>query len=281
MAMTTTLRPASPEQRGPDGGRVRAYRIYDNSRAVGSLLLRTGASSGPPTGWIEEVAVEPADRRRGRATVAALVAEEELRRWGCSTALVAVPGGARAAWRLARALGYVERNRHLTKRLDDPPPPSSAELTSRAMSDQEYRAWRAAEERRYCQVLIGGGASPAQAAFSVAESFREGLPHGLRSEGTSMRVLAHDRQDVGTLWLAVREGLRLGVDGFVFSVEVAGAHRGQGHGRALMREAERICHAEGARTLGLNVLVENAPALGLYTSLGYHTVMRYLSKPLG
>lgn len=48
-----------------------------------------------------------------------------------------------------------------------------------------------------------------------------------------------------------------------------------------MLEAERVCHAAGARLLGLNVFAGNTPALRLYASLGYRPVEIHLYKPLG
>jgi ribosomal protein S18 acetylase RimI-like enzyme len=80
---------------------------------------------------------------------------------------------------------------------------------------------------------------------------------------------------VGTLWVALLEG-----KAFVFDVQTYPAHRGRGHGRTLMRLAERQAAGSGRPVLGLNVFAGNTPAEALYTSLGYETVTYSLSKPL-
>ena len=56
---------------------------------------------------------------------------------------------------------------------------------------------------------------------------------------------------------------------YVYDVEVDEAHRGRGHGRALMLLAERSALAAGRPLLGLHVFAGNTPAIGLYESLGY------------
>jgi GNAT superfamily N-acetyltransferase len=88
--MTTTLRPAEPERRGADGVRSRRFTVCVNSRPVGGITLGTDARFGPEVGRLDALSIEPADRRRGRAAVAALAAEEVLRGWGCRRIDVAV-----------------------------------------------------------------------------------------------------------------------------------------------------------------------------------------------
>jgi ribosomal protein S18 acetylase RimI-like enzyme len=62
--------------------------------------------------WIDEP-----DRRRGRATVAVLAAEEVLRAWGCDQVRAYVPQGATGALRLLESLGYVTTGRSFHKQL--------------------------------------------------------------------------------------------------------------------------------------------------------------------
>ena len=69
--MTTTLRPAGPEERGPDGSRARDFTVCVNSRPVGAIRLATDERFGPAHGRIVSLAVDPPDRRRGRGCVAA------------------------------------------------------------------------------------------------------------------------------------------------------------------------------------------------------------------
>jgi GNAT superfamily N-acetyltransferase len=100
------------------------------------------------------------------------------------------------------------------------------------------------------------------------------LPDGPATLQTALRVLSHHGTDVGHLWLRLRE------PAWVFLVTVHPAHRGHGHGRALMLAAERECLASGVPVLGLNVFTANTPALRLYESLGYRSTDHHFFKPL-
>ncbi|WP_059008467.1 GNAT family N-acetyltransferase [Streptomyces specialis] len=276
--MTTTLRPAGPEERTADGGRSRAFDIRVNGRDAGSLRL--SATRG--TGRVDHLEVAAPDRRRGRATVAVLAAEEALRAWGCHEAEASVPATADGALTLATALGYTERNRHLVKHLTDPvpaPPPGSA---LRDMTAAEFPAWRDAARAASARSWSGRGRAPAAAEARAERAYATLLPDGPATEDAVLRVLTHEGADAGTLWVSLDTGrLRHGEDAYVYEVEVAPEHRGRGHGRTLMREAERICRAAGARLLGLNVFAGNTPALRLYASLGYEPVEIHFYKSLG
>jgi ribosomal-protein-alanine N-acetyltransferase len=58
----------------------------------------------------------------------------------------------------------------------------------------------------------------------------------------------------------------------VLNVAVAPEARGRGVGRALLEEAERRARDLGARMATLEVRRSNAPAIGLYRSMGYRDV---------
>ena len=55
---------------------------------------------------------------------------------------------------------------------------------------------------------------------------------------------------------------------FVIDLYVRPAARGQGFGRALMAEAERLCRAAGGGALLWGVLHQNAAAMAFYEKLG-------------
>lgn len=55
----------------------------------------------------------------------------------------------------------------------------------------------------------------------------------------------------------------------ILTLAVAPAARGRGLGRALLQAAIRKAHAMGARTMFLEVGVENPSALALYAGLGF------------
>ncbi|WP_284415618.1 GNAT family N-acetyltransferase [Acidovorax sp. SUPP3334] len=71
--------------------------------------------------------------------------------------------------------------------------------------------------------------------------------------------------------LAVRERGAVGL----FDIVVAPAHRGRGHGRALVRGLMEWGRAGGAETAYLQVREGNAVARGLYAALGFTDAYRY------
>ncbi|MEV0255986.1 GNAT family N-acetyltransferase [Streptomyces sp. NPDC050732] len=273
--MTTTLRPTGPLQQSADGGKARTYDVCVNSRPVGSIALATHEVFGPRVCRVRDLRITEPDRGRGRGTVAALAAEEVARGWGCTRIEAAVPAAATAALRLCMALGYVERNRVLRKPLpaDAPALPDGVEW--RPMAEDEYEPWLAREEDGYVQDWTERGVPEAEARAKARADHARLLPQGLATPDSWVSVLTRHGVRVGTLWVALEDE-----DAFVYNVEVAEEHRGQGHGRSLMRVAEAQGRAAGRNRIGLNVFAGNTPALRLYESLGYEPASYYLYKPL-
>ncbi|MGW7053722.1 N-acetyltransferase family protein [Streptomyces sp. NPDC054887] len=280
--MTTTLRPTAPLQQGADGARSRTYDVCVNSRPVGVVEL----SADPPAGGaggvgrIAALAVDEADRRRGRATVAALAAEEVLRGWGCRQVEIAVPAGAAAALRLAAALGYTERRRIMTKALPARPPALPEGVVGRPMTEGEFDTWLAHTKVGYVRTLTSRGWSEEAARAKSEADHAAALAEGAATPDAYLGALERGGAVVGTLWLALRHPHPGQAGAYVFDVEVADAHRGQGLGRALLLLAERQALAAGLDRMGLNVYADNTPALRLYESLGYEPVTYHLHKPL-
>ncbi|MBW1596717.1 GNAT family N-acetyltransferase [Streptomyces sp. JJ38] len=274
--MTTTLRPTGAEERSADGGRSRTYAVCVNGRPVGRLRL--AAEAVPRAlGHLRDLTVEPAERRRGRATVAALAAEEILRGWGCRRVHCEIPAAAEAARRLAVALGYREGHRYLAKEPEasPPPPPGSA---ARPMSDADFLRWRPVERSDHARTWQEEGLSAAEAAERAERDYTALLPEGPATAGAVLRVLAHDGEDVGWLWLGLnRPGTR---GGYLYTVRVAPEHRGRGHGRTLLHLAEDACLAAGAPLLTLNVRTANTVARGLYASCGFRPTRLHFGKEL-
>ncbi|MEU6948020.1 GNAT family N-acetyltransferase [Streptomyces sp. NPDC046316] len=269
--MTTTLRPAEPLQQTPDGGRARVYDVCVNSRRVGSVRLSTAPGFGTGAGVIEGLGIDEKDRRRGRATVAALAAEEVLRGWGCGEVQISVPMRAEAALRMAEALGYTERSRNMVKELPAEPPALPPGLEVRPMTEAEFGPWEAGAREGFARSWIERGVPEDQARAKSDSSHRELLPQGLRSPGAAISVAVRDGETVGHVWTGARE-LEPGIQGrYVYRIEVAEGHRGRGYGRALMLLAERHSLGAGERLLGLHVFTGNTPAIRLYESLGYRT----------
>ena len=269
--MTTTLRPTGPLQHEADGAQARTYEVCVNSRPVGTIEIATHPALGTGGGTIRSLSIDERDRRRGRGTVAALAAEEVLRGWGCTQVQVSVPPDATAATRLVTVLGYTERSRNMLKELTGRPPALPPNVEGRPMSEAEFQQWLAAGIENYAQSWADRGLPPEQARAKSEADHREKLPEGLATQGTWLSLLVHEGVAVGHLFVGRRE-VRPGEQGaYVYDVEVVERRRTQGHGRSLMLLAERVALDAGLPLLGLHVFVGNAPAIGLYESLGYRT----------
>ncbi|MGN9756967.1 GNAT family N-acetyltransferase [Streptomyces sp. SD31] len=274
--MTTTLRPTEPLQRAADGTQSRRYQVCVNSRPVGGIRLSTGPD-GPSVACVTDLYIEEPDRRRGRGTVAVLAAEEIARSWGCRTIDARVPGNAdaEAVLRLATALGYVLRSRHMAKPLDAIPPELPVGTTARPLTEAEYGPWLAHSREGFARDLIERGVSADEAYTRADQGNAKYLPDGLATENTLISVLEHEGTPVGTLWLGLWPETA-----YVLDVEADARYRGRGHGRALMLLAEAQALAGGKDRIALHVFADNAPAEQLYESLGYVTTHYNLHKQL-
>ncbi|MFB7475839.1 GNAT family N-acetyltransferase [Kitasatospora sp. NPDC056184] len=279
--MTTTLRPESPETPTPVGGRTRRWQICVNGRPVGGLRTTAVPRGSQLWGEIAELEVN-SGRGRGRGTIGALAAEEVLRGWGCTRVDADIPEAAQIARSLAVTLGYTERMRNMVKRLDTPPAlPIGA--AARPIGAAEFPAWLAEAKAGYLHDLRSSGLGEEEARAKSDADHARLLPQGADTAGVALRRLyGAGEEPLGSLWLALR--LRDLPDGaplaWVMVVEVADAHRGRGHGRTLMRLAERVCLSAGVRDLGLNVFSGNEVAIRLYESLGYRVTNRVYGKSL-
>ncbi|MCX4968255.1 GNAT family N-acetyltransferase [Streptomyces sp. NBC_00654] len=278
--MTTTLRPTGPIQQGADGARARTYDVCDNGRAVGAVAIGTDDSFGATAGVLKSLRIDEPQRRRGRGTIAALAAEEVLRGWGCTQVRVAVPEGDEGALRLVTGLGYAERSRNMIKGLGPGPAVLPAGLTGRPMTAGEFARWQVTSKEAYAQDWIDRGVPQEQARRKSETDHARNLPDGLATEGMWFRVLIHADEPVGHVWVARLETEPGEAIGYVFDVEVEPAHRGRGHGRALMHLAEDVTRDAGLGRLGLHVFATNTPALRLYESLGYAVTQHNLAKAL-
>ncbi|MFJ8886059.1 GNAT family N-acetyltransferase [Streptomyces sp. NPDC102402] len=278
--MTTTIRPAGPVQQGADGARARSYDVCDNGRPVGAVSLSTDPAFGASAGILRSLVIQEADRRRGRATIAALAAEEVLRGWGCTRVSLVVPEDNPAALGLAAVLGYTERSRNMLKPLRGAAPALPSGLTGRPMTEREYAEWAATSAETYTREWMERGVPEEQARRKTERDHATSLPDGQATPGMYFHVLVHDGAVVGYVWVARREGADGDALGYVFDVEVGEQYRGHGYGRALMHLAEGITLDAGLGLLGLHVFASNTPALRLYESLGYEVTQYNLAKAL-
>ncbi|WP_019066334.1 GNAT family N-acetyltransferase [Streptomyces hokutonensis] len=273
--MTTTLRPTEPLQHEADGTRSRRYQVCVNSRPVGAIRLGTSPFFGDSVAQILDLSIEEPDRRRGRGTVAALAAEEVVRGWGCDRMEASVPAEAEAALKVATALGYVVRNRHMEKPLGDTAPELPAGSRGRPMTEAEFGPWKDRGTQDFAKSWIERGVPEEEARARAEQTNTELLPDGLATTDMTFSVLEHEGTAVGTLWTGLLDGKT-----FVYKVESDARHRGKGHGRTLMLLAEAQGIEAGLPVIRLNVFQGNTPAERLYESLGYETVVYHLYKSL-
>lgn len=254
-----------------DGGRLElewgVLRSRDGTRAD-DLLWRE--DDGRVTGFLGVYAfgpslelagaVTPAARRRGIASALFDAVAPLCRSLGHDRALLVVPGVSAPGAALARRRGgTLEHSEHHLELFGEPVDgPSDPRLVLRDATTADAAA--------VGRLLAAGfGHEPPD----LAEQWS--VP------GETTVVVERDGGPVASLRLT-REGEQGGVYGFV----VDPALQGRGIGRDVLRRACRRLRAEGATHVGLEVAVENARALGLYTSLGFRaaTTEDYWSLPL-
>ena len=127
----------------------------------------------------------------------------------------------------------------------------------------------------YADDIAGSGlASRESAQQSAIKQFDELLPDGLATENHTFLCVEAEDEVVATNWLSHHYAPKTS---FVFGVEVEARHRGKGYGRAAMELGEQASLQAGDTQLALNVFGQNAPAIGLYKSMGYATVERIRS----
>lgn len=150
----------------------------------------------------------------------------------------------------------------------------------RPMTAEEYEAWVVGEVAAYAADLAqASGGTLEEAHLRAEQQVRELLPDGVGTAGHHLlRVLDDAGEAVGVLWIGPHPQRRLA--GWVYDIEIDGARRGEGLGRAAMLAAERVSRDAGWTALGLNVFGHNPRARALYDSLGYAVVATSMAKPL-
>jgi ribosomal protein S18 acetylase RimI-like enzyme len=154
------------------------------------------------------------------------------------------------------------------------------EIKVRPMTPEEFAAWQSTAIDGYATEVAAARGIPLEAAQAIAdESHRRLLPAGLDTPGVHL-VVGEDAvgDRVGILWVGPNPD---GVGpAWIYNIEVAASRRGEGWGRALMAEAERLARDDGHAEIGLNVFGSNVVAHSLYKSLGYSAASIQMRKPL-
>jgi ribosomal protein S18 acetylase RimI-like enzyme len=154
----------------------------------------------------------------------------------------------------------------------------SPTVRSRRMTGEEFAEWQGRAIEEYSIEVADARGLEVGAARKIAQQAHDRLlPEGLDSPGVHL-VVGEDPAGVkvGSVWLGPNPDGPGGA--WIYGIEVCEARRGEGWGRALMHEAERLARADGHVKLGLNVFGSNAVARSLYESLDYRAVSIQMSK---
>jgi ribosomal protein S18 acetylase RimI-like enzyme len=245
------------ELRARAGHDVEDVLWWDGDRLLGFLGLY---GFGPPGVEIAGM-VHPSARRRGIATALLNAGVAIARARGYERALLVTPRASPAGREFAVRRGAVlEHSEHALVLLDAPTGgPSDPQIRLRTATP--------ADVADLSRLFTAGFGSP----FSVPSD---------QSADDGERALMVEFQGavVGTVRVT-RNGDTAGIYGFVIDP----AWQGRGIGRDVLRRVCRQVRNEGARSVGLEVAVQNEHALGLYTSLGFTQVATedYYALPLG
>jgi ribosomal protein S18 acetylase RimI-like enzyme len=137
-------------------------------------------------------------------------------------------------------------------------------------------------EKSYAEDMSRLGGAPIEEARERARrSMLELFPDGQPAEGNQLwRAQDGDGRPVGVLWLARRDDGAGRPYAWIYDIEVEPDRRGQGWGRRLMVEAERISREWGLASLRLNVFGDNEVARNLYRSQGFREHAVVMGKDL-
>jgi GNAT superfamily N-acetyltransferase len=236
-----------------------------DGQAVGLGSVSLYGEEGRRRAHVDDVWLAPPQRGRGLGTAARAAVEGWARERGARTLTATIAPGDPAQRGLFRA--YALGAQRMAKRLDHPPTLPTG-VHGREMTGPEYTTWHTAAVAGYAdQISASGLLTPDEARSRSETQFAELLPDGLATRDHSLWSLEAGGDQVATLWLCHHQYTGRT---FVYNVEASPQHRGKGYGRAAMRWAEIVTLRAGDEVLGLNVFGQNAVAIGLYTSLGYH-----------
>lgn len=228
--------------RARSGGQVEDFLWWEGGRLLGFVGMYASGSSVEVAGM-----VAPAARRRGIATTLLDAALAKCRDRGYQQALLVVPGTSAAGTALAVRRGAVlDHSEHALVLLSEP----NGGVNNPQISLRQAGPADAGVVSRLLQAGFGHPLT--------------GLPEQLASEQERTLLVELDGSAVSTLRLT-RQGDEAGVYGFV----VDPAWQGRGIGRDVLRRVCQQLLAEGAQRIGLEVVVNNDRALGLYTSIGF------------
>lgn len=299
-AGTRTMSPAAAAERAggvlgrllPEGVATPGHllrRVLEDDEVIGDLWLHIDTAG--TDAFLYDIRLTPEAVARGLGPAAMDLVELTARDLGATVLRVNVFTGDADTRGLVEGRAYEPTATQMVRRLDGPAPrtvdgtadrtaaaPPSITLTS--MTPDQYAIFRAGQEAAYAaEILASGSASPTAATAKAAADMAELLPDGQDTPNQLIWTAYAGDDAVGWLWLEVAAGPD-GVRAFVFDIEVRPEFRRRGHGRAIMRAAERESRDRGAVTIGLSVFGHNHGARALYDSLGYEATEALLRHVL-
>ncbi|QFU92882.1 GNAT family N-acetyltransferase [Amycolatopsis sp. YIM 10] len=148
------------------------------------------------------------------------------------------------------------------------------------MTEEEFAAYRAHVIVAYAEAKVKAGNWPAEGAEQRSVEVHEKLlPAGLATSANHVYTARDDGRVVGTLWFAERDGEN-GRLAYLYNIEVAGAERGKGYGKAMMAALEHEVLAVGLDAIQLHVFGDNTTARSLYQGAGYAETNVVMNKRL-
>ena len=201
------------------------------------------------------VAVHPEHEGRGAGTLLREAVERRMAERGDPLMQAVVAANTAAVGHL-RAAGYERRHVYQRMRapLDAVPPPAGDPVLRRFDLDAEGDAVHALIEEAFSEIE-GNVREPAESWRTWAAKHTE----------PAYRLVIEDAD--GPAAAATGERWEDGV-GYVAELAVAPRARGRGYGRALLLALADAFRGDGLQTMELSVHGTNAPATGLYESVG-------------
>lgn len=156
---------------------------------------------------------------------------------------------------------------------------TEAMVALRRMTEDEFARFRADSVAQYAHERARNlGTTHAEERAAAERQYEQLLGDGLQSAGHLFwKVVTETGDPVGNLWVYRQAS---SPQAFVYLIEIAEAHRGQGYGEQALRLLEETLQGVGVTRIVLNVFADNAPATALYRKLGYRVTNMNMRKEI-
>ena len=152
----------------------------------------------------------------------------------------------------------------------------------RPLPDERFPAFREHLAGHYAKDKVDAGVWSAEEAPRRARADLDGLlPNRTSTRDHFLYEIrdASTSEEVGTLWLAVRDG-GAGRSAWIYDIEIFAPFRRKGYARKTLEAAERRATELGADKIELHVFGHNGAARALYEAAGYTPTSIVMTKHL-